>query len=694
MIKKIKTAASITGLGFSILLLSSGTSSGADSGVMFHDIVADKSAGIGYSRQPSPGIIGWNNVKRSGLVSINQLLMSTPTHTAGAPGISIFDYDNDGDPDVYVTNGPGKANSLYSNQFKETGHMHFIDVAMMAGVELTAEDATGTCAGDIDNDGDIDLMVVAIASENHLFENNGNGTFNDITQSSNSGGGVHWSSSCTMGDANNDGLVDIAIANTYESWEDRLPLLSPQFAHRKELNQLFLNEGQNSFKDISESSGFANVKSITWGIVFVDIDGDGDADLVVGDDQGPQSPAKYGGVDFGWIRIYQNDGNAKFTDITEESGTDQFGAWMGISVGDVNGDGLIDIFGTNVGDYLAVAMDPILPFTSIREEWNSAVFIQSKDGHFTRMDNGTAETSTFGWGSSMKDYDNDGDTDIIYYGGLDFGPFVDSSNPGSVLNNNGSGDFSYDAQALSNSTNHNRRSVKGVAVNDLNNDGFVDIVSVASQEWPQEFPLMPYLPMPLGGQFDEKAVIMPTMFPVDQNDLSQGFVWSGMDPVEGTLSIEMSDANNGNNWVKIVPMGTFGLTNESRVNRSGLGATFSFTSSNGNTATAVVVSGGNYASTESTEIIFGMGDTSKGTLEVLWPGGVRNKLYHVSANQTVKFPEIPCSYDDTSLTFREYSKCVWGALNEMREENVVGYQEYFQFGVSALRARLLHQLKS
>ncbi len=671
-----------TKLASALLLAFGGNAVAVDSGVTFHDVAADTSKGISYKRLASPGVEGWNTLKRSGVVSMQDMLLGVPTHAAGSPGIAILDFDNDGDQDIYVTNGPGKANSLYSNQLTETGAATFVDVAATAGVELTLNDGTGTCAGDIDNDGDSDLMVVNVGSENHLFENNGNGTFTDIAQSSNTGVDIRYSAGCTMGDANGDGLLDIAIANTYEGWNDRWPLMLPQYAERKEVNQLFINKGNNTFADVTETSGFGNIKAITWGIAFIDIDGDGDADLVTADDQGPQAPAKYGGVDFGYIRIYKNDGAGNYADVTVESGTDQFGAWMGLSFGDVNGDGLLDIFSTNVGDYLAVQLNGILPFKSVPEEWNSAVFVQEADNTFTRMDNGSAGTSTFGWGSSMKDFDNDGDTDMVYYGGLSFGAFVDASNPGSFLINDGTGDFSYDADALS--MEHNRRTVKGVASNDLNNDGYPDIVSVSSQNWPAEYPLMPF--MDLGGEFDGKAFTMPSMLPADVNDMSKGFVWSGMDPEEGNLSVEISNAESGNNWVKINPVGTVGLTDSSKVNRDGLGAIFSFTAKNGDVTTVPVVSGGNYSSSESTEVIFGMAAETVGVIDVMWPGGVRNKLTVRGSKQTLNFPEIPCSYADTSSTFRDYAKCAWVSLREINQAGAINYGEYLNLGFSAMRA--------
>ncbi|NEO96834.1 MAG: VCBS repeat-containing protein, partial [Moorea sp. SIO3G5] len=336
-------------------------------------------------------------------------------------------------------------NSLYSNQLQETGQVKFLDLAASAGVAAFNQDSTGVAYGDIDNDSDLDLLVLGTGQPNQLFENQGDGTFVDITGTSRIGGGSKYSSSASMGDVNGDGLLDIVIGNSFTNWDDQIPIFREPFA-RNEHNQLFLNTGNNVFVDVSDSSGITNLAgfpqeaagsaSITWAIAMVDYDLDGDLDIVHADDQAAVPNAEQGGVDRGLIHILNNDGTGHFTDVTVEANTNQDGSWMGLSFGDLNSDGNMDIFATNLGDY---ARNSPLPPGSLTSRW----FLGQADGSFTDPGVGELVTTPFGWGTSTTDYDNDGDTDIIFHGGLDFSSRVDASNPGVILENDGTGNFTY-----------------------------------------------------------------------------------------------------------------------------------------------------------------------------------------------------------------------------------------------------------
>src|SRR5262249_14084287 len=156
-----------------------------------------------------------------------------------------------------VTNGPGGANSLYQNQFKQTGKVTFIDVAAAAGVTATAQDSSGVCYGDLDNDGWDDLYVTSPSGEQSiLFHNNGNGTFTDITDEADIGGNNLHHAGCAMGDFNGDGLLDIAIANTYDDWNRRDPLFINVVDPTLEQNDLYMQDknsnGKIHFTDMSE----------------------------------------------------------------------------------------------------------------------------------------------------------------------------------------------------------------------------------------------------------------------------------------------------------------------------------------------------------------------------------------------------------------------------------------------------------
>ncbi|MFG6101415.1 VCBS repeat-containing protein [Leptothoe sp. EHU-05/26/07-4] len=330
------------------------------SNITFTDIVTDVNSGIDYSRVESERNAIFEQLRQQPVFTPDDL-PNVPLFARGLPGVAVLDYDDDGDLDVYVTNGPGATNSLYSNQLKETGQLSFVDVAQAVGVSATDQDSNGVVYGDIDNDGDHDLLVLGSGEPNRLFENQGDGTFVDITEFSGIGGGDRYSSSASFGDVNGDGLLDIVVANAFD-FDNIIPIVAEPFA-LNEHNQLFINTGNNTFVDASATSGIENltgfsegvpdgVATITWAISLVDYDLDGDLDIIQADDQAAVPPAEpLGGVDRGLIHILQNDGTGNFTDVTVEANLDIPGAWMGLSFGDFNADGNLDIFVSNFGDY-------------------------------------------------------------------------------------------------------------------------------------------------------------------------------------------------------------------------------------------------------------------------------------------------------------------------------------------------------
>ncbi len=677
------------------LLLVVCPSAGLAQEVSFADIAAGDGAGITYRRTPSASDAAYQTLKERTLVDADHNgvadapltvpdILTVPLKSRGAPGVALLDFDRDGDLDIYATNGPGTPNSLYSNQLKETGHLNFIDVALAAGVDATGQDGTGVCFGDIDNDDDPDLLVLGNSEPHRFFENLGNGTFHDITSTSGLGTVSRGASSCSMGDINGDGLLDIVVANTFDM-SVQFAIFAEPFAFNQH-DVLYRNNGNRTFTDISASSGLLNLAGfppenagaagITWAIAMVDYDLDGDIDIISAEDQAAILPTFYGGVDRGFIHVFQNNGTGHFTDVTVTVGTNHFGAWMGLAFGDWNRDGHMDLFGSNLGDFMWQILPPPFVIGDLSSRW----FLGQADGTFTDPGTGDLVVTPFGWGVSSFDYDNDGDTDILYHGGMDFTPGVDLSNPGAVLRNDGNAQFTRDAAALADSTNHTLRVVNGVATGDLDLDGFVDVVSVSNENAPPGTPLQLY-PEVTGGPFAAEAFFVDMFVPVGPEQ----WVWSGLVFDDGTLSVEISSGND-NGGVSVDLLGTKGLTTQGHVNRDGIGAVVFFTPEGGETVMQPVLGGSSHASQHSLTAHFGLGETARGTLEILWPGGVRNRLYKVRADEHVLFPEIPCSFVGPFTNLQAYRTCVRGALDQLVNAGKIAPRDRARFMNSAVEA--------
>lgn len=645
--------------------------------ITFTDIAANDGAGIDYRRSASKRNVVIEGYQEVGQFQLDQLLLS-PLKSRGAPGVALFDYDRDGDLDIYVTNGPGKPNNLYQNQFTDSGDLEFIDQAQMAGVTTTNSDGTGTCFGDIDNDGDQDILVLAFNAPHSLFENQADGSFSDISAASQI---VYkqGAMSCAMGDVNSDGLLDIVIAHT-ANLENILAFFADPFKYNIH-NQLYLNIGENKFKDVSVISGIRNLDGIpegaatlTWAVSIVDIDLDGDQDIVFADDQAALPNTAQGGIDRGYIQVLENDGSAQFT-ARAVSAT---GEWMGLAISDLNCDGYLDIFGSNFGDYGLTLMNPAYQLGDSTSRW----FLGQADGSFIDPGIGELIASPFGWGTSTLDYDNDGDTDLLFHGGMDVITSVDQSNAGVLLRNHHcSASFTQDKKALANSTNHANRTVQGVATGDLNNDGFVDVVTVSSTNIPEAVPVTSYAAA-YGSPFDIDANYLSQFVPIDETNLG----WVGTVLEDGTLSVEINSANNGNHWVAVNVLGSKNIVTNARVNRDGIGAIVSFKPRHGHKVMQPILGGSSYASQNSLTANFGLGYAHKGTIEILWPGGVRNRLYNVRHGEQITFPEIPCSIDAQWKSSKTYRECVRSAMIELIKEDIISVGDGFRFLMSAYRA--------
>lgn len=609
-------------------------------------------------------------------------IITTPMRSRGIPGVALLDFDGDGDLDIYVTNGPGTPNALYANQLHESGQMTFIDVAQMAGVQATAQDSNGACFGDIDNDGDEDLMVVGHEGGSALYENQGNGTFQDISASAGVDSGT-YGMSCVMGDVDLDGRLDIFIARGY-SLDTLNECFTDIYSPTIQPNDLFLNQGNNTFADVSASSGIrdlesggmpAGINTITWSGALVDYDADGDLDLMTTDDQCNFPGPNFGGLSRGTVQLFRNDGSGNFTNHTLQAGLDLPSEWMGTAWADFNHDGHLDVFVTSFGEWGKQFVGAPIAVGDESSRW----YLGDGNGGFTEPGLGSLVYTPFGWGTSAEDFDLDGDTDIVFYGGLDMVTHAEKSNPGTILLNGGNADFTYNSQVLGSS--HLRRNDSGVASGDLNGDGFPDIVSVSNFDVPQYIPLVPYTVggINYGSPFDP-AFFAPLMDAVAPGE----FVWNGAVLSNGTLALEINNGESSNNGLAVNLVGSVGLTPGAVNNRDGIGANVYFTPKHGETAIKPVLGGSSHVSQDSLTQHFGMGSKKKGTLEVHWPGGVKNKLYNVKDGM-VTMPEIPCSYDTTD-SYKVYKKCVKDSLQDLYDGGVVDRKFQKSLEKSAERA--------
>jgi hypothetical protein len=358
----------------------------------------------------------------------------------GFPGAAIFDYDSDGDQDIYLTNGEGYANWLLEND----GMGNFVDVAAQAGVDDRGR-GRGVATADINNDGYPDIYV-ANDGPNKLYLNNGDGTFSDITESAGVTSKFN-STTCAFADINNDGYVDL-----YVGAADQI--------YGYGSNELYLNNGDLAFTNIARQTGTGGAYS--WSVAFCDYDNDGDQDIFAANDQGL---AKEG--ELAPIILYRNEGDLKFTEMTA-AGLGKSGSWMGLALGDYDLDGDFDLFATNLGTSVQFAGQD----TDLH-----ALYRNNGDGAFTDIaeEMGLARWE-FGWGTVFTDFDNDGDLDLYYIGNFRFLGVED--NPGRFFrNDNGILREATAEYGLLTKDETGRNTIAtGLAAGDLNNDGHVDLL--------------------------------------------------------------------------------------------------------------------------------------------------------------------------------------------------------------------------
>jgi hypothetical protein len=397
-------------------------------------------------------------------------------------GVAIVDYDNDGLPDIFVVNGgrldDGQAPTHYL--YHNLGGLKFEDVTENAGLAHTGW-GQGVCAGDVDNSGNIDLFVTQWG-QNALYHNLGNGKFHDEAKERGLATAQRrWSTGCAFVDFNRDGALDLVIAHYVEldptktprpgdksscRWKG-LPVLCGPRGLPAETVSLYQNDGHGHFKDVSDRLHVTTAKDYYGFTVLTgDFDNDGWPDIYVACDS--TASLYYHNLEGkGFEEIAAKSGVAYNEDGREQAG-------MGVSAGDFNHDGLLDIFKTNFADDT---------HTLYRNEGDNN-FVDAT------IDSGLAvNTRYLGWGTAFLDIDNDGWPDLIVANGHVY-PEVEDGHTGERFKqqrllywNRGDGQF-FDLSGAGGPGISDEHSSRGLAVGDLDNDGEQEIVIVNMGEAP------------------------------------------------------------------------------------------------------------------------------------------------------------------------------------------------------------------
>jgi len=490
-------------------------------------------------------------------------------------GIAIFDYDNDGWPDIFIVNGTtlegfpadrAPTNHLYHNNHDGT----FTDVTEKAGLVATGW-GQGVCVGDYDNDGWEDLYVTYYG-KNRLYHND-HGVFTEVAEKARvAGSGKAWGTGCAFIDFNRDGRIDLLVANYVDfdlstapapgegtscTWKG-VPVMCGPRGLRGSKNILYENQGDGTFADVTTKAHIDRTNGhFAFSVSTLDFDDDGWPDIYVACDSAPSI-------------LYHNNRDGTFTDVAvtagvafNEDGREQAG--MGTTVADYVGDGRLAIFKTNFSDDT-----PTLYRNDGDGVFSDATYIAGLGRH----------TQYLGWGTMFFDFDNDGWPDLILANGHVY-PEVDKYQLGStykeprlLYHNNGNGTFT-DVSELAGPGINATSSARGLAVGDLWNNGQLSVL---------------------------------------------------INNVYATPSLLVNTVHSGNHWVAFKTVGT-------RSNRDGIGARISV--KNGQRAFVDEVrSGSSYISQNDMRVHFGLGAATRAeSVRVRWPSGLVEHFDNLPADQ-------------------------------------------------------------
>ncbi len=493
-------------------------------------------------------------------------------------GVVLFDYDSDGDLDVFFVDGgtfpgytgPPPRSRLFRNDgLTADGGVRFVDVTDRSGIAVAGYGCGGV-SGDVDGDGAPDLYVTELGAD-QLFHNRGDGTFEDVTAASGTGD-PDWNMAATFFDADRDGDLDLYVTGyvgftvaTHHKCSDRTRGIEGYCqpdAYPATPDRFYRNRGDGSFEDATREAGLAGPAHPGLGVVAGDLDGDGWPDLYVANDQEPNS-------------FFRNLGDGTFEDASLLSGASygpraQAEAGMGVDLGDPDGDGRLDVVVTNF------------------EFETNALYHNSGGGLFLdrRFASRIAEPSLpmLAFGVAFADLDQDGDQDLVIADGhiqdqaAKIHPQSRYAQPNQVLENVGGGRF----EPATNTGLDVVRVSRGLAVGDLDGDGDQDVVIV------------------------------------DSNDLAEVYD-------------NVTRAKTGE-WLEVDLRGR-------RSNRFGIGARLELRADGLPNQVREVKTGSSYASQSSITAHFGLGDARSGRLTVRWPSGKTQAFVGLPAGRRVVIDE-------------------------------------------------------
>jgi hypothetical protein len=396
-------------------------------------------------------------------------------------GVGLIDFDQDGWLDIYIVNGStfdaldGKETPPHAALFHNNHDGTFTDVAAKAGV-TNDRWGIGVAVADYDNDGWPDIFV-SNWGKNRLYHNNHDGTFSDVAEKAKVTLG-NWSSAATWGDYDGDGMLDLFVAGYVHFDRNNLPVATQNGIPNSyctfrgeqvscgprglkgEPDHLFHNNGDGTFTDVSVKAGVADKPGYYGlGAVFADINNDGKPDLLVGNDSTPNY-------------LYLNKGDGTFEDVSYASGfavngVGQETASMGIAVGDYENNGMLDIFDTTFSD-------------NYKPLYHNEGDANMTDVSY-EMGLGEITVPFLSWGDAFMDYDNDGWKDLLMADGHVY-PQADKYNWGTswkerpMLFHNIGGKKFEPVPAVEGTGLADVIAGRGMAVGDLFNDGKLDAV--------------------------------------------------------------------------------------------------------------------------------------------------------------------------------------------------------------------------